>query len=152
MVTKATPFELLSDQQGRYLFVHARVGRMPILFVTSPPPPYCSEVVTTGLAFMARHLTVPAVWMGDFNMTMDPPAQTRGNTRGSRLTRLGHLMKEFALADVWRQRNPTTRAYTCHSTSHATMSRIDNIMVSASLMPRVGGAGFAPRALSDHSP
>lgn len=69
-----------------------------------------------------------------------------------RQTRLSRTLTEFALIDVWRHRYPAARAYTCHSTSHATMSRIDYILVSKTLLPKVTGVGFAPRALSDHSP
>lgn len=105
---------------------------------------------------MTQHPTGPAVWMGDFNMTMNPfldrPVQTTDIVTETRQTRLSRRLAEFALIDVWRHRNPTARAYTCHSISHATMSRIDYILVSKTLLPKVTGLGFAPRALLDHSP
>lgn len=49
-----------------------------------------------GLSFMAQHPTVPAVWIGDFNMTMNPfldrPVQTTDITSETRQTRLSRLM------------------------------------------------------------
>lgn len=156
MVTKNTPFELISvqsDHQGRYLFLHAIMGEMPVLLLACyVPPPYSSEVVKEGLSFMAQYPTVPAVWMGDFNMTMNPylvrPVQDGTRANETQQTRLSRLMEEI---DVWRYRNPKEREYTCHSTSYATMSRIGHILVSKALLPKLSGAGFAPRALSDHS-
>ena len=97
LVTKATPFELLlleSDQQGKYVFVHARVGGINMLLIVCYiPPPYSSEVITMGFAFMAKHPTVPAVWMGDFNMTMDPfmdrPTRAGGDPGGAQTKQAG---------------------------------------------------------------
>lgn len=58
---------------GRYIFIHALVGGTPLLIIASYiPPPYKSYVVAEGLAFIAQHPTIPAVWMGDFNRTMSP--------------------------------------------------------------------------------
>lgn len=86
-------------------------------------------------------------------MTMNPfldrPMHSNDIINEARQTRLSRILTEFALVDTWRHRNPTARAYTCHSTSHATMSRIDYILVSKTLFPKVKGVGFAPRALSD---
>lgn len=68
LVAKSTPFELISmvlDQQGRYLFLHALVGGDPLLILASYiPPPYRSDVVAEGLAFIALYPSVPVVWMG----------------------------------------------------------------------------------------
>lgn len=156
LLAKSAPFELLSvetDQQGRYIFMHAFIGGAPLLLIASytPPPPYRAEVVTEGLAFIAQHPTVPAIWMGDFNNTMSPtidhPTQPVAQMAEPRQTRLSCTMTEFALVNVWRQ-NPTTRAYTCHSTSHNTMSRIDYVLVSQALLPKITGLGIAPRTLS----
>lgn len=84
--------------------------------------------------------------------SLDHPAQSGVQANVPQQTRLCCTLTEFALIDVWRYQNPTTRVYTCHSTSHNTMSRIDFILVSKTLLPKVTGLGFAPRALSDHSP
>lgn len=95
------------------------------------PPPYSSEVVAAGLSFMTLHPTVFAVWLGDFNMIMNPfmdcPVQSTSVVGEPRQTRLSCILADFAFIDVWQHRTPIARAYTCHSTSHATMSRIDYI-------------------------
>lgn len=103
------------------------------------PPPYRSDVVTEGLAFIAQYPSIPAVWLGDFNHTMTPsldrPVQDEPS-RGEPLhTRLYRTLEDFDLIDAGRHANPTTRAYTCHSLSHNTMSRINYILVSRALLP-----------------
>lgn len=113
-------------------------------------------MVAEGLAFIAMYPSIPVVCLGDFNHTMTPsldrPVQAEPRQGEPLHTRLYRTLTEFALIDVWRHANPTTRAYTCHSVSHNTMSRIDYILVSRALLPKVMGSGFAPRILSDHSP
>lgn len=133
LIAKKTLFELTaleSDQQGRFLFLHALIGGNPVLVLACyVPPPFSLEVITGGLAYMAQNPTVPAVWMGDFNMTMNPaldrPMQDGSHTNTPQQARLSHILIEFALTDFWRQQNPNTRAYTCHSIGRSTMSRID---------------------------
>lgn len=160
IIAKKVQFELVSlesDQQGRFLFLNALIGGNPLLVLASYiPPPFALEVERKGLAFLARNPSTPAVWMGDFNMVMNPaldrPLQ-EGSPRSSlQHTRLSRLLTEFALTDVWRWHNPSTRAYTCHSVGHHTMSRIDYVLVTNTLLPKVTGSGIAPRALSDHAP
>lgn len=151
------PITLLSDRQGRYLILHATLQVSQILLLACyVPPPYSSEVVNKGLAFISQYPGVPAVWMGDFNMTMTPAldrlAPSIANTDESQHTRLYGILADFALIDIWRHRYPTTKAYSCFSASHNTMSHIDFILISKTLLPKVTGTGFTPRILSDHAP
>lgn len=67
-------------------------------------------------------------------------------------SRFSRLISTFNLIDTWRHKFPLTRAYSCFSTSHNTMSRIDLILITAALAPRLITAEFYPRLLSDHSP
>lgn len=126
------------------------------MLASDVPPPFTSEVVLKGLAFMAENPAIPTVWMGDFNLKMNPtldrPMQTGSSSGSPQHTRLSRMLTEFAMTDVWRWQNLSARAYTCHSTSYNTMSRIDFVFVSNSLLPTITGSGIAPRALSDHSP
>lgn len=70
---------LQTDQQGRYVFLHATINRSPILILACYiPPPYSSTIVKEGLAFMSQHPRVPAIWMGDFNMTLSPALDRMG--------------------------------------------------------------------------
>lgn len=110
IIAKNVPFELIeleSDQRGRFLFLNALVGGNPVLVMASyVPPPFTTEVVMKGLAYLAKYPTTPAVWMGDFNMTMNPaldkPDQGGAPSDSPQRTRLSRLLTEFALTDVWR--------------------------------------------------
>lgn len=160
LIAKRVPFELItleSDRLGRYIFLHATIGGNSLLILACYTPPLFSiEVVLKGLAFMAQNPSVPAVWMGDFNQTMSPILDRPGLGDTSRViphqTRLCRLFTEFALTDVWRWQNPTKKAYTCHSVGSDTMSRIDFILVSNSLFPKITeSGGIRPLTLLDNS-
>lgn len=58
----------------------------------------------------------------------------------------------YGLTDVWRWRNPHRRAYTCHSASHRSFSRIDLAYVDHSALSRVKDIRILPRGVSDHAP
>lgn len=54
------------------------------------PPPFQFAVLKEDLAFMAQHPTVPAAWIGDFNMVM---------------------------TDTWTLKYPTTTTFSCFTPS-----------------------------------
>lgn len=120
------------------------------------PPPFQFAALREGVAFMTQHPTVPAIWIGDFNMVVDsyldrlhPP--TASPTQPT-LTRFGRFLLEFDMTDTWRLKHPNTSAYSCFTPSQAAMSYIDMIMLSPALTPYLHEVGFAARILSDHSP
>lgn len=160
LVAKRVPFKLVllqTDQQGRYVLIHATINGSPILILSCyVPPPYNSLVIKEGLAFMTQYPSIPAVWMGDFNMTLTP-ALDRMGTLDPPLdppthTRLYRILADFAIVDTWRHKHPHTKVFSCFSATHNTMSRIDFILLCKSLTPKLGDVGFAPRILSDHAP
>lgn len=55
------------------------------------------------------------------------------------------------LTDVWRWHYPRQRAYTCHSTSHKTFSRIDLFYAGGSVPPRIQDISILPCGTSDHA-
>lgn len=72
------------------------------------------------------------------------------NSTDSPLSRWASL---YSLKDVCWWRYPADRAYTCHSTSYRTMSRIDLIYVSGGgLLLWVCEVTILPRGISDHAP
>ena len=159
LVAKTAQFVMItlrSDPQGRYIFLHVKINGLELLLLAIYiPPPFQFEVLTDGLAFMSQFPTVPAVWLGDFNNVVDRDLDRLSSTPPGNPshthTRFGRLLLDLALVDTWRHRYPSDRMYSCFSTSHNTMSRIDLILVSRTLLPILGNVGFNPRALSDHS-
>ena len=160
LIAKTVHFELCdvqSDPQGRYVFLSVKLYGEPFLLMAFyVPPPFSSTIVTEGLLYMTRHPSIQAVWLGDFDATLNPtldklspsPLPTTAPTH----TRFSRLISSFNLTDTWRFKFPLTQAYSCFSATHNTMSRIDFIFISNTLAPRLLGAEFAPRLLSDHSP
>lgn len=160
LIAKSVQFELeeiKSDAQGRYIFISSKLfGESFLLMAFYIPPPFSITILLEGLTFMARYPTVPAIWMGDFNTTMNESIdrlrpQSVG-TRGGKDTRLSKLTSSIHLFDTWRHKFPHTPAYSCFSSTHNSMSRIDYIFISQQLLPKLLQVSFGPRLLSDHSP
>lgn len=148
---------LRSDPQGRFLFLHARINglELPIMAIYIPPP-FQFNVLMEGVSFMPQPTTVPAIWLGDFknviNREMDRLSLTPPDNPIHSHTRFGKLLTDLALVDTWKHRYPHGRVFSCFSATYNSMSRIDLILISRSLLPILGDVGFNPRILSDHAP
>lgn len=109
LVAKSIHFELceiLTDPQGRYVFLYVkRYGQPFLLLAFYIPPPFCATVLTEGFAFMARHSSVQTLWLGDFNTTLDPnldrPQPLMASTGPTHPTRFSRLIFTFQLIDTW---------------------------------------------------
>lgn len=59
-------YTLQSDPLGRFLFLHASAGGSEVLLLAFyVPPPFAFTVLQAGVAFMAKHPSVPTIWAGD---------------------------------------------------------------------------------------
>lgn len=78
LIAKSTPFELVSTsvigvRPAGQVPMHVNIGGTPILLLASYiPPPYRSDLVMEGLAYIVHNPKVPVVWIGDFNTTTIP--------------------------------------------------------------------------------
>lgn len=76
LIAKTVRFQLhtlQSDPQGQSLFLHATIGGLEVLLLTFYiPPPFTFAMLQLGVAFMAQHPSVPAIWARDFNMVITP--------------------------------------------------------------------------------
>lgn len=61
------------------------------------------------------------------------------------------LMDDFSLMDTFRVINPTMTLYSFCSNRHKSYSRIDYIIISASLIAKIHSATILPTPLSDHN-
>lgn len=107
LIAKWTQFQLhtlQSDRQGRFLFLRATFGGVEILLLAIYiPPPFQFTVLREGVTFMTQHPTVPAIWLGDFNMVINllldrlhsPTSSTQPTS-----TRFGRFLLEFAMTDT----------------------------------------------------
>lgn len=91
------------------------------------------KILMEGLDFMAQHQTIPAIWLSDFNTILDPSLdraqQPASIPRPCASTRFARLIATFNLDDSWRTKHFNTRAYSCFSSTHDTMSHIDFILL-----------------------
>lgn len=49
-----------------------KYGEPFLLLAFYIPPPFSATVVMEEFSFMARYPTTPAIWLGDFNITLRP--------------------------------------------------------------------------------
>lgn len=74
----------------------------------SSHPPFSMSIILEGFSFMARHPTVQAVWLGDFNITLNPSLDrlqpSISITGTARHTKFSKMISSFYLVDTWRHR------------------------------------------------
>lgn len=160
IISKTTHFELQDSEivlEGRFVFLKVKLhGEILLLLAFYVPPPFSSAILTAGFGFMALQPSIPVVWLGDFNNVHDPNMDRlcRSTTAPppAHPTWFARMLSDFNLIDTWRSKNPTMRSNSCFSPSHHSMSRIDLVLLSQFLLPRLVGVGFSSRSLSDHCP
>lgn len=68
-------------------------------------------------------------------------------------TRFAKLVAGFNIVDTWRSVHPDAQAFSCFSCTHHSMSRIDLILISSSLLPRfrfLSEVTLRPKSLLGH--
>uniref|UniRef100_A0A803K3T5 Reverse transcriptase domain-containing protein n=1 Tax=Xenopus tropicalis TaxID=8364 RepID=A0A803K3T5_XENTR len=58
----------------------------------------------------------------------------------------------MGLTESWRHTHPTALQYSCFSTSHMSLSRIDMAFLSQSVLVGIKECKYLPRGISDHAP
>lgn len=155
LIHKSLPFKLLAlelDPEGRFVILHAMVDRLELVVVGLYLPPLASTRLLNQLVSkIATYATDNVVILGDFNLAPDPGVDRLSPGAGSS-SELLSWAEASNLTDVWRWRNPSRRAYTCHSASPKTLSSIDLAYAGESVLPRVRDITILPRGISDHAP
>lgn len=154
LVHKALSFVLLDlhlDPDGQYVIIHALCDRLDMIIVGLYVPPPTKMVVLHKIqTIVASYPTSNILIAGDFNMTPNCSADKLhpGLTTDTALSRWAEV---YGLYDTWRWKNPHSRQFSCHSTTHVTLSRIDLIYVTGPLLTRVTAVSLLPRGISDHT-
>lgn len=100
---------------------------------------------------MVQFDTALVFLLGDFNMVPSVDIdRLHSSARDS--PDLRQWADTYALTDVWRHMHPKLREYTCHSSSHKTLSRIDLVYASSFALQYVRDLTVFPRGISDHAP
>lgn len=90
---------------------------------------------------------------GDWNCTLDPnrdrSTRTDQTHNKCRLT-IHPFIKELNLLDIRRYLNPNGVAYSCHSLTFKTYSRIDYFLVLSTLIYKIHKCYYDSISISDH--
>uniref|UniRef100_H3B1G0 Endonuclease/exonuclease/phosphatase domain-containing protein n=1 Tax=Latimeria chalumnae TaxID=7897 RepID=H3B1G0_LATCH len=158
LIDKNSPFLCLSqitDPAGQFIIVHGKWGSR-LVTLASMYAPNIDDPVTVQTFFL-KLAQFPYPWIigRDFNCPLDTIVDRSspilvGQTQMARVIRAS--MAEYGLVDTWRHLHPKTREYSPYSHAHDSFSRIDLILVSASLIHQVKERKSLPRYISDHSP
>uniref|UniRef100_A0A8C6SQK6 exodeoxyribonuclease III n=1 Tax=Neogobius melanostomus TaxID=47308 RepID=A0A8C6SQK6_9GOBI len=154
LIKKEIPFTFNSkerDSEGRYLIVRGEYGgaELTLVNIYAPAsrkdrPKFFKNI------FEKLKGSTNIIMGGDFNLVMDRFMDS-ANTDKQRKPRSNALIKDYMetcdLCDIWRQRNPDSKEYTCRS-----VSRIDYFLISKSLREHVTGCEILEIKISDHYP
>lgn len=67
-------------------------------------------------------------------------------------TKLANLVKEMGLCDSWCLRDRDTNVFSCFSRTYDTFSRLDMLLCTEDLLPKIQDIKYLPSVLSDQSP
>lgn len=143
------------DTIGRFAYAIVSVSSKKILLASIYSPNdfdanFLNGISNTLLSFGDCSLFIG----GDFNATVNPllDRSPASDCFPPSTVALNQFITELNLTDVWRIKNTTTKAYSFYSARHKSLSRIDYILVSSSLLDQICEADILPRLISDHSP
>lgn len=142
------------DPQGRYAIADITIdGTRLLLGNIYAPNVYSKEFFLHILTKIYSLGEKPLILGGDFNIVTSPRLDRSSPRRGARRPRVGipYITQRLHLMDIWRSMHPLERDYTCLSAAHGTLSRLDHILTSTSLFPRVMESAIEPICLSDHA-
>ena len=144
-----------TDEEGRYIIVHAKIQGEPITFANVYLEPSLS------VATIANHLSTitekiaqggnsRVVVCGDFNTVLDPVLDSCNRNRVDIYRQdLLSFMENLELTDVWRTFHPQERRYTSFSFSP---NRIDFILASPAFLTHILNSKIGTSFASDHAP
>lgn len=147
LIRKYLTFKLLDvklDPGGRYVLVHAIIDTFEMLIVgLYIPPPATTSLLKALVPIMSTYATDNIIVAGDFNMLLSPSLDklVTSTAVGSPLSCWASL---YILMDVWQWKHPDEHAFTCHSATHHTLSRIELIYTSPGLLLRVSKVEMLP--------
>lgn len=155
LILKTLPFRLLDlalDPEGRFVVLHALLYNVPWVIVgLYLPPPASLHVLNQITGKIAEFHTENVLLLGDFNLVPDESLD-RLSTAGTTRQGLSDWADTYGFYDIWRWKYPQTKAYTCHSASHKTFSRIDLVYAGRPVLSKVRDVTILPRGISDHAP
>ena len=145
-----------SDVQGRYTLLQGTLDGKEITIMNSYGPNMDDETFYPHMQeLLAIDSASTIIWAGGYNCVLDGPMDrdaVKHNTKPRMTRSLGEAVQDLALCDIWRQRHPDRRDYTCFSPTHNTYSRLDRIYTSEHITEQITVSQHLARYLSNHAP
>lgn len=143
------------DPQGRFVIVDATIDKSRLLLCNIyAPNTNSSDFFLRLLNKLYAYGTTPLILGGDYNIVSSPRldrSQMCGRKHKTQKIGIPYILNKLHLVDSWRILHPVERDYTCLSAAHGTLSRIDYMLISDSLFPRLLETGIEPILISDHA-
>lgn len=141
------------DPQGRFAIVDVSIENTRMLLCNLyAPNVYSKQFFLHIITKLYSAGDLPIILGGDFNLVA-LPRMDRSAHRSRTVPKVGipYIARRLHLTDIWRSHHPLERDYTCLSAAHGTLSRIDYMLTSDSLFPRILDSEIEPISISDHA-
>ena len=158
LIHRSIPFnvtKVISDKMGRYLIVQGTLFTESLILVNIYAPNTDDPQFFSDLFILLTSLKGHYIISGDWNCTLVPDkdrsSQSDKSHRRSREI-IHQFIEELNLKDIWREKYPDAKAYSCHSKTFGSYSRIDYFLISASLAYKIKDCVYDSILISDHAP
>lgn len=153
-------FSHTSDDGGRESIVTISQGGRVTALCNMYGPNGDNAPFFQNLGVQVHEMTADAVILGRDLNTVLSPREDRKSSKAPRHAPpdrrsdmvLPPFLEVTGLRDVWRDCNPEGRDFTHFSHAHQSWSRLDYILTSKFLSPRVLSIDIGPLIISDHAP
>ena len=150
-------FEIISkymDPQGRILSCKIKIMEYDICIVNVYAPNKDTPQFFTGLFNRTVEKSERFVIIGDLNVAIDNKLDRKGsvinNDKSAKV--IEDMINDLIITDVWRDRNPGVKRWSYIRTRPKfAASRIDNALVSQSMVREVTSVFYVPGILTDHA-
>lgn len=143
LVHKSIPFQMSEvkyDNMGRYVIVKGTFLSETLNLINVYGPNTDNAAFFTNLFLTISSQHGYYIMGGDFNCTLDLSRdRSSGVDQSQNQTRkvLNTFINYLNLIDIWRNQKPTDIQFSCYSSTHKTLSRIDYFLISAPLLSKI---------------
>uniref|UniRef100_A0A096LX15 Reverse transcriptase domain-containing protein n=1 Tax=Poecilia formosa TaxID=48698 RepID=A0A096LX15_POEFO len=158
LIHESVPLQIeniIKDKRGRYLILQGSLMSETLILTNIYGPNVDDSKFYNDLLLTLSTLKGSHIMGGDFNCTLHPSMdrstgidQSHNNCRAA----IYRMMKELKLMEIWREKNPASKTYSCYSSSFKTFSRIDFFLISTELQFRIHDCFYDNIVVSDHAP